>query len=75
MSDPGWGLALGLLIGVLVGAAGGAALTWRAMRVTEKLIYGGREGRPVLSDWDVPLEQSHTGGTMDTDEEEQEVSL
>lgn len=58
-------------IGVLLGAAGGAALTYHAMRVTEKLIYGGRDGRPVLSEYDPPLDQTHTDGT--TDEEELET--
>lgn len=56
-------------IGMLFGAVGGAALTYYAMRVTEKLIYGGRDGRPALSEYEPPLEQTHTDGTTDEDEE------
>lgn len=68
-TDMTTGLAIGFAMGLLIGAAGGAALMRYGMGLGEKMAWGAKEGRPALTEWDAPLEQNHTNGATDTDED------
>lgn len=63
------GIAIGFSVGLLVGVAGGATLIRHGMKLHERISWGVREGRPVFSEYDPPLEQEHTGYDAGTGEE------
>jgi hypothetical protein len=58
-------LGLGLAIGMGLGLAAGAALMRYGMGLGERMAWGAKEGRPALTEWDAPLEQSRTGENDD----------
>jgi len=52
----GYGIAIGFAIGLIMGAV----LVRYGMGLAEKMVYGAKDDRPVLSAYDAPLEQATT---------------
>jgi len=67
----GTGIAIGLTIGLLLGAVAGAGLMRYAFGLHEKVMYGARDGTPVLGFRDAVYEHAATDAD-DTDTESED---
>jgi hypothetical protein len=61
-------LGLGMAIGMFIGLVSATVLMRYALGLGEKIAWAAKEGRPVFSEYEPAIQQSHTDGTTDLEE-------